>query len=179
MLTNRWMVLALLFAVRTGMGIQYQAVAAVSPLLISDFSLSIADVGLLIGLYHAPGTILALPGGAIGARLGDKRVVVIGLVLMIFGELVMAMAPTWALQVGGRILAGIGGILLNVMMSKMVADWFAGKETATAMAIIGNAAPAGIALGLATIAPRQLGGAERAKSRVVVATDAHCRLQGC
>ena len=67
MSSNRWVVLALLFAVRVSTGIQYQAVASLSPQLMSGFVLSIADIGLLIGLYHAPGTILAFPGGAIGA----------------------------------------------------------------------------------------------------------------
>ena len=63
-MTNRWSILALLFAVRTGMGVQYQVVAALSPLFMADLSLSIADIGLLIGLYHAPGVFLAFPGGA-------------------------------------------------------------------------------------------------------------------
>jgi hypothetical protein len=49
--------------------------------------LSIADIGLLIGLYHAPGTILAFPGGAIGAWLGDKPVVLTGRALMAIGEI--------------------------------------------------------------------------------------------
>jgi MFS family permease len=169
MITSRWIILSLLFVVRTGMGIQYQAVAALSPLLMSDFSLSIADIGLLVGLYHAPGTFLALPGGAIAARLGEKRVVVMGLTLMILGELFMGVAPTWAWQVGGRILAGTGGILLNVMMSKMVADWFAGKETATAMAIIGNAAPAGIALALVALPSIAARGGRLLTSSAVVA----------
>jgi len=151
MLSDRWSILALLFAVRTGMGLQYQVVAALSPLFMADFSLSIADIGLLIGLYHAPGTFLALPGGAIAARLGDKRVVLLGLALMIAGELTMALAPGWALQIGGRLLAGTGGILLNVVMSKMVTDWFAGRETATAMGVIGNAAPVGIGVGLVAL----------------------------
>ncbi|MFI5011945.1 MAG: nitrate/nitrite transporter [Hyphomicrobiales bacterium] len=151
MLSNRWSILALLFAVRTGMGIQYEAVAALSPLFMADFSLNIADIGLLIGLYHAPGTVLAFPGGAIGARLGDKRVVLIGLALMISGELMMALAPAWSMQIAGRFLAGSGGILLNVVMTKMVADWFAGKEIATAMAIFGNSAIFGIALALVAL----------------------------
>ena len=68
--SNRCVVLGLLFAVRVSTGIQYQAVASLSPQLMSGFVLSIADIGLLIGLYHAPGTILAFPGGAIGAWLG-------------------------------------------------------------------------------------------------------------
>jgi acyl-CoA synthetase (AMP-forming)/AMP-acid ligase II len=48
-------------------------------------------------------------------------------------------------------VAGTGGILLNVMIIKMVTDWFTNKETATAMGIIGNSSPAGIALALATV----------------------------
>jgi len=149
--SNRWVVLALLVSVRVSTGIQYQAVASLSPQLMSGFVLSIADIGLLIGLYHAPGTILAFPGGAIGAWLGDKPVVLIGLALMAIGEIAAATAPTWPILMGARIVAGTGGILLNVMIIKMVADWFTSKETATAMAIIGSSAPAGIALALATI----------------------------
>ena len=66
--------------------------------------------------------------------------------LMTAGGLAMAFAPGWGGQVAGRIVAGIGGVLLNVLMSKMVTDWFAGKEIATAMAIFVNSWPAGIAL---------------------------------
>jgi len=87
-----------------------------------------------------------LPGGEIGRRIGDKRVVLFGLALMMAGGLVMAFAPTWHWQIAGRIGAGIGGVVLNVLMSKMVTDWFAGKELATAMAIFVNSWPAGIAL---------------------------------
>lgn len=32
----------------------------------------------------------------------------------------MAFAPTWHWQIAGRIVAGVGGVLLNVLMSKMV-----------------------------------------------------------
>ncbi len=77
MLTNRWAVLALLFAVRTGMGFQFQSVPALSPLFLTDFAITVAELGLLIGLYHAPGVALALPGGALGARFGDKRLVLV------------------------------------------------------------------------------------------------------
>jgi MFS family permease len=60
----------------------------------------------------------------------------------------MAASASWALQLAGRLLAGIGGVLLNVLMSKMVTDWFAGREIATAMAVFVNSWPIGIALAL-------------------------------
>ncbi|HXV24773.1 MAG TPA: MFS transporter [Alphaproteobacteria bacterium] len=151
MLSSRWSILALLFGVRMGIGLQYQVVGTLSPLFITDFSVSVADIGLLIGLYHAPGIVLAFPGGAVGARLGDKPVALVGLALMILGELMMGLAPAWSMQIAGRFLAGSGGILLNVAMTKMITDWFAGREIATAMGIFGNASPFGIALALVTL----------------------------
>jgi len=63
---NRWTVLALLFAVRTVMAFQYQSTAAVSPLLMQRYGVNFADIGLLIGLYLAPGIVLALPGANSG-----------------------------------------------------------------------------------------------------------------
>src|SRR5688572_6127990 len=122
--SRRWRMLAIQFAVRTAMAFQFQSVAVVAPLLGRDLGLGSADLGLLIGLYLAPGIALALPGGAIGQRFGDRQVVLAGLGLMVVGGLVMALIPSWGAQVAGRLLSGVGGVLLNVLMSKMVTDWF-------------------------------------------------------
>ena len=143
---QRWNVLILLFIVRLSMAFQFQSVASMSPALMKEYGVGLGDIGFLISLYLAPGLAFALPGGEIGRRFGDKRVVLFGLILMSAGGVAMAFAPTWGWQVAGRIVAGIGGVLLNVLMSKMVTDWFAGKEIATAMAIFVNSWPAGIAL---------------------------------
>ena len=58
---NRWAILAVLFAVRLTMGFQFQSVAAVAPLLERELGVSLADIGVLIGLYFTPGVALALP----------------------------------------------------------------------------------------------------------------------
>src|ERR1700749_1271055 len=137
------------------MAFQFQSVAAVAPLLGSEFGVGLADIGLLIGLYFTPGIALALPGGAIGQRFGDKATVLAALVLMLAGSLAMALpdwfSHSWNVQIAGRLIAGAGGVLLNVQMTKMVADWFAGKEMATAMSIFVNSWPAGLAIALLTL----------------------------
>ncbi len=91
---------------------------------------------------------LALPGGAIGRRFGDKQTVLAALVLMLVGGLAMALSDSWSVQIAGRLVSGAGGVMLNVQMTKIVADWFAGKEIATAMGTFVNSWPAGIALSL-------------------------------
>ena len=148
---NRWGVLAVLFLVRLTMAFQFQSVAAVAPLLSGKFGVSLADIGLLIGLYFAPGVVLSLPGGAIGQKFGDKRTALIALVMMLVGSLAMALTELWSLQIAGRLVAGAGGVLLNVQLTKMITDWFAGKEMATAMAIFVNSWPAGVALSLLSL----------------------------
>ena len=148
---NRWGVLAVLFVVRLTMAFQFQSVAAVAPLLSGKFGVSLADIGLLIGLYFTPGIALSLPGGAIGQKFGDKRTALIALVMMLVGSLAMALTDLWSLQIAGRLVAGAGGVLLNVQLTKMITDWFAGKEMATAMAIFVNSWPAGVALSLLSL----------------------------
>ena len=148
---NRWIILAVLFVVRLTMGFQFQSVAAVAPLLGRDFGFGLADIGILIGLYFAPGIAFSLPGGALGKRFGDKAIALTGLVLMLVGGLVMAFSPFWTGQVAGRLISGAGGVIMNVQMTKMVTDWFAGREIATALAIFVNSWPAGVAVALLTL----------------------------
>ena len=145
---SRWTILAVLFVARTAMAFQFQSVGAVAPLVSDSLGASLADIGVLIGLYLAPGVALALPGATIGRRYGDNATVLAGLLMMLAGEMLMTTSTSWNLQVGGRLIGGTGGVLLNVLMTKMVADWFTGREIATAMAIYINSWPAGIAIAL-------------------------------
>ena len=107
-LRNRWFILAVLFVVRLTMAFQFQSVAAVAPLLGSEFGVSLADIGILIGLYFTPGLALALPGGAIGRKFGDKTTVLGALILMLIGTLAMALSDSWTGQIAGRLVGGAG-----------------------------------------------------------------------
>ena len=147
-MTSRWLALAVLTLARAAMGFQFQSAASVSPLLVRDLGIGYADAGFLIGVFMLPGVVLALPGGLLGQRFGDKRVVIAGLFLMALGSVLSGLAETYAVLVVGRILSGTGAVLLNVAMSKMVVDWFAGREIVLAMAIFVNSFPIGIGLAL-------------------------------
>ena len=150
---NRWLILAVLFLVRTAMGFQFQSVASVSSFLVQDLAIDYARLGTLIGLYHLPGIALAFPGGLLGKRFGDKRVVAAGLGLMAFGGLLMGVSDSYALAAPARLLSGVGAVLLSVLLTKMVADWFAGWEIVTAMAILVSSWPLGISLALVSLGP--------------------------
>ena len=143
---DRWRALAILTAARTSLGFQFQSVAAASPQLVGELGLSYADLGTLIGLYFLPGLFIALPAGALGRRFGDSRVALAGLLLMAAGAVLGSLAGGFAGLATGRLLSGIGAVLLSVPLSKMVTDWFAGREIVLAMAIFMNSFPIGIGL---------------------------------
>ena len=133
------------------MGFQFQSVASVAPFLVDDFRISYGQVGMLMGLYLLPGGVIALPGGMLGQRFGERRLVLIALVLMAAGGLGMAWSESFAVASAGRIVSGIGGVLMNVLLAKMVADWFRGQEIATAMGIMLTSWPVGMGLALASL----------------------------
>jgi predicted MFS family arabinose efflux permease len=159
---KRWLMLAVLFLARTTMALQFQTVASTGPFLLDALGMDFASLGVLIGLYMLPGVVIALPGGLFGQRFGAKRVVLAGLVLMALGAAVMAVSSSFAAASAGRLIAGTGAVLLNVMCTKMIADWFAGREIVTAMALLVTSWPFGLAFGLVAFGPLAAAGGWRA-----------------
>ena len=147
-MANRWLILWVLFFARTMMAFQYQSVAALSPFIADSYAASLTDIGLLIGLYLGPGVVVAIPGGSLAARFGDRRVVGWSLVAMLAGGLMMIEGDSWLVLMAGRVLAGIGGVVVNIVMTKMMVDWFTGHKIGTAMGIFISSWPIGIALAL-------------------------------
>lgn len=150
-MNERWAMLAVIFLTRIAIGFQFQSIASVAPFLIERFRLSYAQVGLLMGLYVLPGGLIALPAGILGRRFGERRVAVLGLLLMVAGGVLLADSTGFVAASAWRVVSGVGGVLLNVMVAKLVADWFAGRELSTAMGVLLPAWPVGIALALASL----------------------------
>lgn len=135
------------------MGFQFQSVASVSPLLVHDLALDLALFGTLVGAWMLPGSVMAIPSGMLGGRFGDKRVALFGLALMVVGSALTASSSGYLTALLGRIVSGIGAVLLNVLLAKMVADWFGDRNLATAMAVLVVSWPLGIGLALVVLGP--------------------------
>ncbi len=145
---DRWLILAALCLARTSMGFQFQSIASISDHLVRAMGFSYAEIGTLIGLYMLPGVVVALPGGALAARFGDKSLAVFGLALMAAGDAFSAATATPETLFAGRAVSGAGAVVFNVAVTKMVSDWFAGREIVTAMALTASTWPLGVGFGL-------------------------------
>ena len=68
--------------------------------------------------------------------------------MMVAGGIAVGASQDYVTAMIGRSLCGVGAVLLNVLLAKMLLDWFSGREVIAAMAILVNSWPFGIALGL-------------------------------
>jgi len=143
----RWLMLAMLFTCRTALGFQFQTLGSVSGSLTAQMGFSQTQIGTLIGLFMLPGLVLALPAGYAGRWLSDRAMVGIGLGLLAAGGALAALAQGFGLLGLARMAAGIGFVASTLYLTKMVTDWFAGKELATALSILVMSWPFGIAMG--------------------------------
>ena len=148
-----WLILATLTLTRITMGFQFQSIAAVGPVLTSDSIITHSELGVLIGIYLLPGALFALPGGWLGKRFGDKSVVLVGLAMMALGGVLLALSDAYEMMLLGRLISGLGAVLFNVLVTKMVTDWFAEHRIATAMGILISSWPLGIAIALLIMGP--------------------------
>lgn len=148
---TRWLVLIGLALSRAAYTFQLQSMAVVAPGLAEDLGLNVASVGALIGVMMIPGVFIAIPGSLLSQWIGERKFMILCLSAMAVGGLICGFGQTFNWLVAGRLIAGVGAVGISVIGNKIVADWFVGKEIATAMAINVAGFPAGIALALVTL----------------------------
>jgi len=89
--------------------------AAIAPLLpdyVDELGLSEAQAGILSAAYAAGTLLAALPAGYVASRIGPRRTVIYGLVVLGASSLVFGFAQTFLLLDAARFTQGIAGALV-------------------------------------------------------------------
>ncbi|MCG2632343.1 MFS transporter [Bradyrhizobium sp. WYCCWR 13023] len=141
----------MLFTARCVMGVQFESVGALGPLLRAE-GLDYARLGILVGAYLAPSVLVALPGGMAIQKLGERTTLLLCAALMVAGAAV-DLSSDWNARLLARIIAGAGGVVFTVAGTKMITDMFAGRQLGLAMAALAGSWPCGIALALISLPP--------------------------
>lgn len=139
--------LALLFAARIGLGFQFQTLVSVGDDIAAEFGVGYTEVGSMIGMFMVPGMFLALIAGFAGGRFSDRLLVGFGMGLLAAGGAIGAFADSTLELYVARAVCGAGFVFGNLYFTKMIADWFSGREIATAMSFLVMSWPFGIAMG--------------------------------
>lgn len=121
---TKWVMLSLSYLVLIACFIPYIGWTP-SLLDISDeLTLNASQAGLLGSITALVGGIILPFAGVIGDRIGMKKIILIGLIASIIGQLLFAIAPNYGLLMVGRAISGLGVGLLFVGPYTMAANWF-------------------------------------------------------
>ncbi len=146
--STHWRGVALVVAAGVVASLQVGKVAIAVPELRADFGLDLSMVGWLMAMFSLLGVAGAVPVGAWVARAGDRRLVVAGLLAIAAGSTAGALAGGVAVLLAGRIVEGLGFVLITIagpsVLQRMVSP--GGKDLA--FAIWSCFMPTGIAIAL-------------------------------
>jgi sugar phosphate permease len=127
----RWVCLGVLF-LSALLGFATRLAPAVAlPDLQSTFGLAAAELSLLTALYLWPFALMQPVAGLLTDRLGARRSVTVFLTIAGLGQLLLAIAPSFAFALLGRACTGIGASILYVAAAKIMARWFRRREFGT------------------------------------------------
>lgn len=131
----------LFFLVTVALGFVYQGFPPILTFVISSLGLSHAQAGALMGIFSLPGIIVALPGGIFATAYGAKRVILGALFFMTGGVFLVALASSFPLLIVGRLIAGIGGMTIFVVVPQTLSVWFSDKRLSIAISVYNSAIP--------------------------------------
>jgi sugar phosphate permease len=130
---SRWAVLALVTLAHALGALSVLSVAPLAPLLLEAFTLTRAQVGLLVPAVYLGGVLMSLPAGWVTDRLGVRLTLALGQLLI--GVMVLAGAGADRLPalLVLLVLAGFGFSVLNPASGKAVLEWFPPRGRGFAM----------------------------------------------
>jgi predicted MFS family arabinose efflux permease len=140
--TRRWLVLASAVVSFFAVGVTFFAVPPLIPELVTRFGLSHLRVGLLMGAIAAPAIVLSIPLGAAVDRWPARAAGNFGLATMAVGAVLFATSPRYELLLLGRLLFGVGGLVMNLLLARLISTAFTGRRLALAMGIFMAVYPA-------------------------------------
>jgi MFS transporter, DHA1 family, multidrug resistance protein len=113
----------------------FGAVVPVLPLYASTFGVSVAAIGLTIGIYGLARFVLSLPAGRSADRLGRRPTLALGGLLTVIGSLASAVAPNYEWFLLARFTAGAGAALTLTAAQIILADITVPAERGRAMGL--------------------------------------------
>jgi predicted MFS family arabinose efflux permease len=140
--SRRWLVLLSSAFSFFAVGATFFVVPPLIPELVPRFDLSNFQIGLLMGAIAFPAVVLAIPVGLGIDRWRPRRTGLLSLSLMAVGAVLFATAPSFAVLFAGRLIFGIGGLVVNLLLARLLTAAFAGRELALAMGIFMATYPA-------------------------------------
>lgn len=145
---QRWGAVLAIVGAGVVAALQVGKVIIAAPLLRKDMGLDLASIGTLTAVFSVLGMVGGIAAGGVIARFGARRMLILGLAATAAGTAAGALAPTYGLLLGSRIVEGLGFLLVTVAGPAALQRIFAGGRRDFAFALWSCYMPAGMAIAM-------------------------------
>jgi predicted MFS family arabinose efflux permease len=146
---NRWLALAIIFVSFLQFTLNWFNIVPTFASLVSEMHLSLAQLGVAIGMFIAGYGLAHIPGGMLAEAFGMRFGMLFGIAVETLGTAISAAAHHYDVLLVGRFICGVGGSVYIGSAIGLTTAWFRDHELATANGLItGVAFTIGAALGL-------------------------------
>ena len=143
---RRWLILLSALLSFFTVAVTFFAVPPLVSELAMRFTLSHLEIGVLMGAIAVPAIFLSIPLGAAIDLWPARAAGNAGLLMMLLGAVIFALAPSYAILLAGRLVFGVGGLVINLLLARLLTSAFAGRELSLAMGLFNATYPAGMIL---------------------------------
>jgi MFS transporter, DHA1 family, inner membrane transport protein len=98
-------------------GIDGYVLAGLLPAIAGDLNVSAAVAGQLMSAFALTAALAAPVLSTVTSRWERRTTIALSLGVFVLGNLIVAMAPTYPVAFGGRVVAALGGCLLNAAVT--------------------------------------------------------------
>lgn len=120
--TTHWAGVSVIVGSGIAVALQFGKVAIAAPLLQNDFTITLAVIGWLSGIFALIGLVGGIPTGAFVARFGARRILILGLLLTAAGAALSAATLGLTSLFLGRVIEGAGFLLVTVAAPSLLEE---------------------------------------------------------
>lgn len=143
--------LVLLTLSRTAVAFQFQSVTSLIDTLRGTLSFSATGFGILLGIYMAPGAVMAIASPVLVRKFGARATVIFALLLMAAGQVGLVLAGSQEAAYLSRLVAGAGGCVVYIVTIDLAARFCDAGRIPGRMGAIAASWPLGNALSLVVL----------------------------
>lgn len=145
---SQWFALAVAYVFTLTYVMSLQSVPPLVHLLKKEIPLDFSQVGTLMGVFSLPGVLIAIPGGIWADRHNIRSIGTVSLAMVVIGNATVACAQDYRWLIGGRLVAGIGAMMLAILGPQILTRLFDKGKIGFAMGIFNTAVPVGVLLSM-------------------------------
>ncbi len=145
---TRWGIVAVVVLAGIVAALQIGKAAIAAPLIRDDLALDLAALGWVVGIFGILGLVGGIPAGAVVARVGDRRMLILGLLGIAAGSFLGAVSSGYPMLLASRVGEGLGFLMVVVAGPTILNRVVSGSDRNIAFACWSCFMPTGMAVAM-------------------------------